>query len=242
MKPPNLFNFATSELSQDAFLCWLVSWAHREQRTNDAALHETAVALLNRLLALHGIPAPAAYESLEVQRQHRGIDILVPVFLKTGDQSTYQAVKAAGFARWTGFFMALQKRLGEGEWADIIHGGRGFMGFWWHQRDDVYLQFEEHVLYVKVRVEAEGNRAARRQEVQRLVMAASKASGLTLYEPACRRKGTCMTVAWFAGEYRQTDQHGILDLDKTVVFLRRAEAILDAVAAEAGRAGTSGEP
>ena len=23
---PNLFDFATSELSQDAFICWLVSW------------------------------------------------------------------------------------------------------------------------------------------------------------------------------------------------------------------------
>jgi len=24
---PNLFRFATSELSQDAFICWLASWA-----------------------------------------------------------------------------------------------------------------------------------------------------------------------------------------------------------------------
>jgi len=28
MAPPNLFSFATSELSQDAFICWLVAWAN----------------------------------------------------------------------------------------------------------------------------------------------------------------------------------------------------------------------
>jgi hypothetical protein len=138
MNRPNLFDFATSELSQDAFLCWLLSWAHREQKANDTPLHQAGVSLLGKLLALHGIKAPAEYGSVEVERQHRDIDILVlvnddialpiedkvyagehsnqltryldivrqdfrerkkvaPVYFKTGDQSNYGAVKAAGW-------------------------------------------------------------------------------------------------------------------------------------------------
>lgn len=28
-KRPNLFSHGTSELSQDAFICWVVEWANR---------------------------------------------------------------------------------------------------------------------------------------------------------------------------------------------------------------------
>lgn len=34
MTKPNLFNFATSELSQDAFLCYLFSFAKKEYKEN----------------------------------------------------------------------------------------------------------------------------------------------------------------------------------------------------------------
>ena len=34
MKKPNLFNFATSELSQDAFLCYLFNFAKEEYKEN----------------------------------------------------------------------------------------------------------------------------------------------------------------------------------------------------------------
>src|SRR5206468_3502444 len=78
MTRPNLFDFATSELSQDAFLCWLLSWAHCQQNANDAALHQTAVALLRKLLGLHGIEAPGECE-LQIKRQHKDLDILVLV-------------------------------------------------------------------------------------------------------------------------------------------------------------------
>src|SRR4051794_9918763 len=79
MDRPNLFDFATSELSQDAFICWLLSWAHRDQRANGEALHQTGTALLGRLLGLHGIAAPDEYRSLRVEHQYQGLDILVLV-------------------------------------------------------------------------------------------------------------------------------------------------------------------
>ena len=42
MKTPNLFNYATSELSQDAFLLWLLDWANPVYKDADAQLNAAA--------------------------------------------------------------------------------------------------------------------------------------------------------------------------------------------------------
>ncbi len=42
-------------------------------------MHQTGVFFLNSLLGLHGIEAPDTYESLEIERQYMGLDILVLV-------------------------------------------------------------------------------------------------------------------------------------------------------------------
>ena len=47
---PNLFKFATSELSQDAFILWLLEWANPKCATEDKALHETAQEFVRLLL------------------------------------------------------------------------------------------------------------------------------------------------------------------------------------------------
>jgi len=76
---PNLFDFATSELSHDAFICWLASWADPAHRASNEALHATATAFLDRLLELGKLPPPAGYRSIEVRRQWKDIDVLLVV-------------------------------------------------------------------------------------------------------------------------------------------------------------------
>lgn len=44
----NLFNYATSELSQDAFICWLLSFAKQESK--DEKLKEVAQALIRKFI------------------------------------------------------------------------------------------------------------------------------------------------------------------------------------------------
>ena len=52
---PNLFYYATKELSQDAFICWLLAWANKECAREDAALNALGLSL-----AHHGKgPSPA---------------------------------------------------------------------------------------------------------------------------------------------------------------------------------------
>lgn len=73
---PNLFHFATSELSQDAVLCWLLAWAKPESKQESASLHAVSVKLLGRLFAKTKIKFPSEITSLEVRRQDAHIDVL----------------------------------------------------------------------------------------------------------------------------------------------------------------------
>lgn len=73
---PNLFNFATSELSQDAVLCWLLSWADNKYKENNPNLHDIAKLLLYSIYHKAKIKTPAEFSKIEIRKQDGGIDIL----------------------------------------------------------------------------------------------------------------------------------------------------------------------
>lgn len=79
MDKPNLFKYATSELSQDAFICWLLAWAQESFAAEDAILQGVAREMLNALFKKSNITAPASYESVIVIRQYKHIDVLVVI-------------------------------------------------------------------------------------------------------------------------------------------------------------------
>jgi hypothetical protein len=74
---PNLFNFATSELSQDAFICWLVSWTktgHKGSRLHDCG--KDFIAFLYNLKHGENTVSPKDIESVaEPEQQHEKIDV-----------------------------------------------------------------------------------------------------------------------------------------------------------------------
>lgn len=77
---PNLFQYATSELSQDAFLCWL--FEHLQLKTNDVA-YKVAEKLLEKIIDRSGVQNPDLFlerlldSSLKIDRQVYNIDILL---------------------------------------------------------------------------------------------------------------------------------------------------------------------
>src|SRR5690242_6592316 len=79
MGKPNLFEFATSELSQDAMLCWLASWAAPDVAASDPDLPALGRAFLEMLFAKakRSLPEPITY--LKVDRQYKRIDIKIAV-------------------------------------------------------------------------------------------------------------------------------------------------------------------
>jgi hypothetical protein len=73
---PNLFRFATSELSQDAFLCWLLSWADTKHEKNFLHLHTVSKNLLTLIYQRAGVKAPGDFFNVEIRRQDGNIDVL----------------------------------------------------------------------------------------------------------------------------------------------------------------------
>ena len=74
MKVPNLFHYATSELSQDAIICWLLAWAAPHCASLNPRLHECGNGLLMDFLARKQI-VPDAITSVEVKKQTDNIDV-----------------------------------------------------------------------------------------------------------------------------------------------------------------------
>lgn len=130
------------------------------------------------------------------------------------------------WSRWKGFFLVLQERLGEGDWNYVANPSGGFMGFWWYWHGDKYLQLENDKLCFKVMVPDEAQQTAKWWEWHNALMFENGLGGLKVKKPV-RREGKWMTVAVLDGDYRQGAE-GRLDLDQTVVTLRKAEALMDA--------------
>lgn len=129
----NLFHYATSELSQDAFFAWLMQWASPEAK---GLMHEYGVKFIRFIFDLCG-ETVKNINSLEVIKQGGHIDIqcringdtviliedkvgtkqhsdqlaryrklldgrefssIIPLYIKTRDQSDYEAVKNEGYS------------------------------------------------------------------------------------------------------------------------------------------------
>ena len=65
----NLFSFATSELSQDAFICWCLNWINYPNES----LYPMAKDIFSNLLEEKDLEN----EEVEIKRQYKKIDVLV---------------------------------------------------------------------------------------------------------------------------------------------------------------------
>ncbi len=73
----NLFEYATSELSQDAFICWLINWVNYQD--HDPNLHDLSKDFLNTLISKGNVKPPRNYQKVEIKRQYEKIDVFVRV-------------------------------------------------------------------------------------------------------------------------------------------------------------------
>ena len=81
MPRPNIFKYATKELSQDAVICWLIEWsgAQATEVEFEPALRELGRAFVEALLATHKIKLKGDVVSTEIHQQNLGIDVLARV-------------------------------------------------------------------------------------------------------------------------------------------------------------------
>ena len=68
---PNLFNYATSELTNDAIICWILDWTNSE--------HEIYKNLSQDMIRLFTKNKDLDVESVKIKKQYKNIDVLVEV-------------------------------------------------------------------------------------------------------------------------------------------------------------------
>ncbi len=76
---PNLFQFATSELSQDAVLCWCIAWADSKYATDEPALHALGRDLITSMFKATEVAAPEETYAVVIKPQLEHVDIVVEI-------------------------------------------------------------------------------------------------------------------------------------------------------------------
>ena len=83
MKTPNIFDFATSELSQDAVLAYMLKWASPDYAETHRPQHDLGEDFLRTLLKETGGKVPDKFTEVDVQTQQNRVDVSVEVNGKT---------------------------------------------------------------------------------------------------------------------------------------------------------------
>jgi hypothetical protein len=127
---------------------------------------------------------------------------------------------------WQGFYAELQKHIG-GNWDYVSNAAGGFLGFWWNWKDskidekefEYYLQLEQTKLIFKLYAYKENERREIRDFYRRQLN--KKAKELNVDISKYGRIGAYMGVAKLNSEYRILNKNGLLDIQATIVNLKR---------------------
>jgi len=147
---------------------------------------------------------------------------------------SYKSIELSkwGWYSWVGFYLELQKRLGDGYWDYVANPNGGFLGFWWHFQGngecEQYLQLEQDKFCFKIWVKNEDQRRSLRSKWHKTIKNQAENIQLNLVKPIRFGNGEYMTVCVFNGEYRKTTD-GIIDMDATIAQFRKAEGLLKSV-------------
>jgi hypothetical protein len=77
MNRPNIFNCATREMSQEAFIFWLLQWSDPEASIINAKLHKLSHNLIKALFNKHNQKLPSQIEKIDLLGGYCDIDMLL---------------------------------------------------------------------------------------------------------------------------------------------------------------------
>lgn len=106
----NLFTYATSELSQDAFLCWLLSYAMKESK-EDAGLRDCAVNFIKSIICELSCSNSDVHVT-EIKQQYKNTDILFIVnnkYVVIIENKTYTSAREGQLSQYAAAIAADEK-------------------------------------------------------------------------------------------------------------------------------------
>jgi hypothetical protein len=100
---PNIFDISTKELSQDAFLTWLLKWADSDNATIDYELHQCGIEFLTQLIKKQYPDFDEKITTVSAGRQWEKIDVWAKVnsrFLIIIEDKTYTEQHSGQLSRY----------------------------------------------------------------------------------------------------------------------------------------------
>ena len=133
-KTPNIFDFATGELSQDAFLAWLANWADPSHKAADPSLNRVAGEFL-AFLTDHKITRENI-TNIKTYLQYEKTDVLIDIALTSNDQK---------------HLILIEDKTGSGQHSDQLNRYReaimGDENFKTHILHLIYYKTHDHITY-----------------------------------------------------------------------------------------------
>lgn len=86
IKRPNIFKISTKELSQDAFITWLLQWANPKCAELDLALHQCGKNFLSLVIG-DALENEKVVNYLEAGRQWENVDVWAKIFFTDGTKT-----------------------------------------------------------------------------------------------------------------------------------------------------------
>ena len=130
---------------------------------------------------------------------------------------------------WQGFYKHLETHIDVRSWEYVSNPAGGFLGLWWHfvpnDEIEMYLQFEEQKLCIKIMYDGTENRSDVRWRYHNRLMEKAGEMGVRIEKPVRFGAGTYMTIGIVPAE--DLFGEGLLDMEQLVSKLRVLESLVD---------------
>lgn len=134
------------------------------------------------------------------------------------------------YSSWKGFFIELKKRLGEGNWDYVSNPNGGFLGFWWNWDGNdafhIYLQIDHSMKRITFKLQTKTGQKIEKSIVNRWKkLIKYDKNGIVINRPKVVRTGKSVTIGILENEFRIVNSDGMIDMDRTVDFIRKIEEV-----------------
>lgn len=131
---------------------------------------------------------------------------------------------------WQGFYKELEKNIKVENWDYVANPNGGFLGLWWNfiPNDEVqmYLQFEESKLCIKIEYDGEDNRSDIRWKYYCKLIEEAKKANIHIEKPIRFGAGTYMTIGIVPTEVLFGDKQ--INMSELLLKLQKLENLVKA--------------
>ena len=133
---------------------------------------------------------------------------------------------------WQGFYMEIEKHRHDIQWGYVPNPSGGFWGAWWHfmtpennENIEMYLQFEETKLCIKICYDGSDNKTTIRNKCFEALMEAASSLAPEIVKPDRFGAGTYMTIGVVKSENLFGDKN--INMQDILTKLSKYEEIVD---------------